>query len=183
MADCFIISISAKKRADSLQICYSCGSAITVIVIINNVENVPAGFGMKIFTVGYGGRKPDDFIALLEKHNVQFVVDVRLKPEHAFMGIYAKSKDPHKGIQGLLERAGIQYLWVAELGNMFRDIDDWPEKYRRHLDEKGDLVCLKLYELVTPFCLMCCEKRALGCHRKLIADYLVNRGYEVEHLE
>jgi uncharacterized protein (DUF488 family) len=138
---------------------------------------------MKLYTVGYGGRKPDDFIALLKKHDVKIVVDVRLKPERAFMGVYAKSKDPHKGIQGLLEKASIQYIWIAELGNMFRDINDWHEKYRRHLDEKGDLVCLKLYELMMPFCLMCCEKNASGCHRKLIADYLVNRGYEVEHLE
>jgi hypothetical protein len=40
-----------------------------------------------------------------------------------------------------------------------------------------------LDKLMMPFCLMCCEKHASGCHRKLIADYLVNRGYEVEHLE
>ena len=138
---------------------------------------------MKIFTVGYGGRRPDDFIALLEKHDVHIVVDVRLKTNRAFRGVYVKSKDQHKGIQGMLERAGIEYLWVAELGNMFRDSDDWQEKYRRYLDEKGDLVCLKLYEFMRPFCLRCCEKRAVGCHRKLIAEYLVNRGYEVEHLE
>ena len=132
---------------------------------------------------GSNGIIADEFIALLKKHNVEIIVDVRLKPERAFMGVYVKSKDPHKGIQGLLEKASIQYIWIAELGNMFRDIDDWHEKYRRHLDEKGDLVCLKLYELMMPFCLMCCEKNASGCHRKLIADYLVNRGYEVEHLE
>jgi uncharacterized protein (DUF488 family) len=138
---------------------------------------------MKIFTVGYGGRKPDEFIALLKKHDVEIIVDVRLKTNRAFRGVYVKSKDPHKGIQGLLGKVNIQYIWVAELGNMLRDIDDWHEKYRRYLDEKGDLVCLKLYDLMIPFCLMCCEKHASGCHRKLIVDYLVNRGYEVEHLE
>ena len=138
---------------------------------------------MKLYTVGYGGRKPDEFIALLKIYDVEIIVDVRLQPERAFMGVYAKSKDPHKGIQGLLEKAGIQYIWIAELGNMLRDIDDWHEKYRRYLDEKGDLVCSKVYELRMPFCLMCCEKRASGCHRKLIADYLVGKGYEVEHLE
>ena len=46
---------------------------------------------MKIFTVGYGGRKPDEFIALLKKHDVEIIVDLRLKPERAFMGVYAKS--------------------------------------------------------------------------------------------
>lgn len=68
---------------------------------------------MKIFTVGYGGRKPGEFIDLLKKNDVKIVVDVRLKPERAFMGIYAKGKDPHKGIQGLLERAGIQQFGLS----------------------------------------------------------------------
>jgi len=38
---------------------------------------------MKIFTVGYGGRKRDGFINILKKNDVRIVVDVRLKPESA----------------------------------------------------------------------------------------------------
>jgi uncharacterized protein (DUF488 family) len=138
---------------------------------------------MKIFTVGYGGRKRDEFIDLLKKNDVKIVVDVRLKPERAFMAIYAKGKDPHKGIQGLLERAGIQYIWVVELGNIFKDDENWKQKYQPYLEEKGEVLCSKLYELNTSFCLLCCEKYASGCHRKVIADYLADKGYEIEHLE
>jgi uncharacterized protein (DUF488 family) len=42
---------------------------------------------MKIFTIGYGGRKRSEFIDLLKKSDVKTVVDVRLKPEHAFLAI------------------------------------------------------------------------------------------------
>lgn len=55
---------------------------------------------MKIFTIGYGGRKTSEFVDLLKKANVTTVVDVRLTPEHAFLAIYAKGKNPGKGIQG-----------------------------------------------------------------------------------
>lgn len=142
-----------------------------------------AGLKMKIFTIGYGGRKRDEFIDLLKKNDVRIVVDVRLNPERAFMGIYAKGKDPHKGIQGLLEHTGIQYIWVSELGNPFKDDKNWKPKYQLYLKEKGKLLCSKLYELDTSFCLLCCEKYASGCHRKVIADYLAGQGYDAEHLE
>jgi len=45
------------------------------------------------------------------------------------MGIYAKAKDPSNGIQGLLTKAGIHYFSVAELGNIFMEMEDWAEGY------------------------------------------------------
>jgi len=138
---------------------------------------------MKIYTIGYGGRKTSEFVDLLKKANVTTVVDVRLTPERAFLAIYAKGKNPSKGIQGLLGRAGIQYVSVPELGNPFKDDKDWRPKYQLHLEKKGDLLCSKLYELKTSFCLLCAEKYASTCHRKVISDYLADKGYEVEHLE
>jgi uncharacterized protein (DUF488 family) len=152
------------------------------LIVLVRIEK-KAGFYMKIYTIGYGGRKPSEFIDLLKKVNVRTVVDVRLSPERAFMGIYAKGKDLHKGIQGLLERAGIQYIWVLELGNPFKDDKDWKPKYQLHLEEKGDMLCSKLYGLKTSFCLLCCEKYSSTCHRKVISEYLADKGYEVEHLE
>ena len=138
---------------------------------------------MKIYTIGYGGRSASEFIDLLKKAKVTTLVDVRLNPERAFMGIYAKGKDPHKGIQGLLEREGIHYIWVSELGNPFKDDKDWKPKYQLHLEQKGVSLCSRLYELKSPFCLLCAEKYASTCHRKVISDYLADKGYEVEHLE
>ncbi|NLE27048.1 MAG: DUF488 domain-containing protein [Clostridiaceae bacterium] len=138
---------------------------------------------MKIYTIGYGGRKPSEFIDLLKKADIKAVVDVRLSPERAFMGIYAKGKDPNKGIQGLLEREGIQYIWIPELGNPFMKDKDWKPKFQLHWEQNKDSLCSRLYELNIPFCLLCCEKYASTCHRKVISDYLADKGYEVKHLE
>jgi len=138
---------------------------------------------MKFFTVGYGGRKPQDFIALLRKAGVRTVVDVRLRPDRASMGSYAKARDPQKGIEGLLNAAGIGYRSLPELGNLFLDSEDWPRLYQELIEKAGDLLTRRLQEVSEPFCLMCAEKRIAECHRRMIAAYLVTQGHGVEHLE
>ena len=71
------------------------------------------------FTIGYGGRKPDEFVKLLAEHGVRTVIDVRIRPDRASMGSYVKSRDETKGIAGLLAKAGIGYFSLPELGNPF----------------------------------------------------------------
>lgn len=137
----------------------------------------------KVYTIGYGGRKPEELIARLVEKGVRMVVDVRLRPDRASMGAYTQAKSPEKGIQRLLATGGIEYLSLPELGNVFLNCEDWPERYRQLLERAGALLIEKLEGLSEPFCLICAERRASECHRKLIADHLSTRGCEIEHLE
>ena len=138
---------------------------------------------MKIYSIGYGGRKPQEFVSLLKGKSIRSVVDVRLRPDRSSMGIYVKAKDPRKGIQNLLDGAGIQYFSFIELGNIFRDTDDWQQRYQQLMEQAGDILTERLRQVPTPFCLMCAEKRANQCHRKLIAEYLSRKGHQVKHIE
>jgi hypothetical protein len=98
------------------------------------------------------------------------------------MGIYAKAKDPAKGIEGLLAKQDIRYVSLVELGNTFLEFDDWPQRYLQMLERAGDLLIERLLQLPPPFCLLCAEKDPDQCHRKIIADYLVQKGYSAEHI-
>ena len=138
---------------------------------------------MKFYTIGYGGRKPKDFLDILKEKGIKAVVDVRLKPNRASMGTYIKAKTEDKGIQHPLAEGGFEYFSLAELGNRFLGQEDWREQYRELLDKDGDLLIERLFTVPTPFCLMSAEKSSAQCHRREISDYLAKKGHEVEHLE
>jgi len=138
---------------------------------------------MKVYTIGYGGRKPQEFLDLLRANGVKAVADVRLRPDRSSMGTYAKARSSDKGIQALLAKTDIHYFSFVELGNIFLDSTDWKERYRRLIDRAGDLLVERLLEAPKPFCLMCAEKHAANCHRSIIAAYLKKNGHDVEHIE
>lgn len=136
------------------------------------------------FTVGYGGRKPDDFVKLLTDQGVRTVIDVRLRPDRASMGSYAKAKDADKGIAGLLAKVGVGYVSLPELGNLFLDYDDWPTRYGEFLERAGPLLFDRIADVPGPVCLLCAEKRVAECHRRHVAEYLARaRGWTFTHLE
>ena len=137
------------------------------------------------FTIGYGGRKPEDFIKLLTASGVRTVVDVRLRPDKASMGSYARARDADKGIAGLLAKAGVGYLSLPELGNPFLEYDDWQARYADYLERAAPLLFDRLTDEVPgPVCLLCAEKKVAECHRRHIAEYLARtRGWTFTHLE
>jgi uncharacterized protein (DUF488 family) len=136
------------------------------------------------FTIGYGGRGPDDLARLLAAHHIRTVVDVRLRPDKASMGSYAKAKDADKGIAGLLARSGIGYISLPELGNVFLEYDDWPARYEKYLALAGPLLFDRLADVPGPVCLMCAEKKVSECHRRHVAEYLEReKGWNFTHIE
>lgn len=64
---------------------------------------------MEFFTIGYGGRSPEAFLALLTIHGVRSIADVRIRPDRASMGTYTKARTDDKGIERLLNERGIAY--------------------------------------------------------------------------
>jgi uncharacterized protein (DUF488 family) len=120
--------------------------------------------------------------ALLQQHGIVTLVDVRLRPERAHMGLFARAKTPEKGIQGLLAPHRIAYVSLVELGNVFIEHEDWAERYRRYFERVGDVLLEPLATLTSPWCLMCAERDARTCHRQYIAAYLEQQGMHMTHL-
>lgn len=153
---------------------------LTLILSLNPGESAK----MTFYTIGYGGREPAEFVELLKKNGVRTVVDVRLKPGRAYRECYVKAKTPGAGIEKLLADAGIGYIWLPELGNVYMKDEDWWKKYEALIEKEGDQRTRRLADVEKPFCFLCAEKRSVGCHRKVIADYLVKeKDWKVENLE
>lgn len=139
---------------------------------------------MKLFTIGYGGRTREQFLALLAPHGIRTVVDIRLRPDRASQGIWTKATTPDKGIEAWLQEAGYEYRSLVELGNVFLGMDDWPDRFEQLLLQSGELLIRRLHDLTGPLVLLCAEKLVAECHRRHVAEFLKRtRGWDVVHLE
>jgi uncharacterized protein (DUF488 family) len=139
---------------------------------------------LRLFTIGYGGRTQEQFLALLRPHSIRTVVDIRLRPDRASMGMWVKAKTADKGIEAWLTAAGYEYCSLIELGNLFLGRDDWPARYEQLLQTSGGLLTERLRELRGPLVLLCAERRVAECHRRHVAEYLQRtEGWDVVHLE
>ncbi len=72
--------------------------------------------GAKFYTIGYGGRLPEELASLLVAHGIRSVADVRIRPDRASMGAFVKARTADKGIEKLLSERGIAYRSIPRAG-------------------------------------------------------------------
>ena len=142
-----------------------------------------------IWTIGHSTRSADDFVAVLQAHGIEVVVDVRRFP--------GSRRHPHFGGDALAARlaaGGIGYAWLSRLGGRRRGDSGpehegwrnpsfrayaaytWTDEFARGLDE------LLLIAAGARTAVMCSELLWWRCHRALVADVLRFLGLEVIHL-
>ena len=137
-----------------------------------------------VFTIGHSNQTAAEFVALLVKHNIERLVDVRSKPYSRFnhfnrelltvrlvgLGIeYLYLGDQlggHPDKDELYVNGRVAYERVAELSGFRRGIKLVAEESEQH--------CLVL---------MCTEEDPTQCHRHpLLALALLERSVQVHHL-
>jgi uncharacterized protein (DUF488 family) len=142
-----------------------------------------------VYTVGHSTHTLDDLVALLRRHEIAQVADVRITP--------ASRRLPHFSLDSLadaLPRQGIAYEHLKELGGRRRPAADSPNAgwrnagfrgYADHMQtERFDAALRELESLAAErsTAVMCAEALWWRCHRRLIADALVVRGHRVLHI-
>ncbi|MEM6654585.1 MAG: DUF488 domain-containing protein [Planctomycetota bacterium] len=137
-----------------------------------------------IYTVGYSTHELDDFLAILSRHAITAVADVRSHPT-ARLECYRQAN-----LREHLRAVGIVYVFLGrELGAR----RDEPECYAggqavydrvARLPAFADgLARLERGAAEHRIALMCAERDPLDCHRGvLIAPELTRRGHHVRHL-
>jgi uncharacterized protein (DUF488 family) len=130
-----------------------------------------------VLTIGYRGKSLDEFIGLLRAHEVDMVIDVRLRNTSHLAG-YTKRDD----LAFLLgEGFGIAYEHHPELApadeilSAYQQDKDW-DAYERAfaplLLERGMAeVGRDILSRARRPCLLCAETTAEQCHRRLVAEH------------
>jgi uncharacterized protein (DUF488 family) len=140
-----------------------------------------------VYTLGYGARSLDDFLALLRRFDIACLVDVRTSPYSRHRPEF--SKQP---LDTALKTAGIRYVFQGDsLGGRPDDPDcytdgrvDYNRLAEKESYQNGLERVVKAVGQGMRVALMCSEGRPEDCHRsKLIGVSLAARGIEVIHLD
>lgn len=132
--------------------------------------------GTVIYTIGYEGLTPGEFLDILNAHDIQILIDVRELP------LSRKPGFSKRALSELVEEAGLQYIHIQSLGaprtvrHALRETSDWESYcfgYKNHLSQQEQYLDL-LVELSreSRVCLMCFEADYSTCHRSLITERL-----------
>lgn len=144
---------------------------------------------LELWTIGHSTRPIDEFIVLLKAHGIQLLVDVRTIP--------FSRRNPQFHQEALaqsLREAGLQYRHMPALGGRRKSRQDSINAGWRNQGFQGYADYMQtqefwdaVEELVdigqqSPSAVMCAEAVPWRCHRSLIADALVIRGWTVQHI-
>ena len=142
-----------------------------------------------IHTVGHSTRTSEALIELLDAHSIELLIDVRRWP--------ASRRCPQFNREPLgasLKARSIDYLWRGDLGGFRKAAADSPNTgwrvatFRAYADfmlsEEFERIMTELVTLaeLRRVALMCAEAVPWRCHRQLLADACLVRGWSVRHI-
>jgi uncharacterized protein (DUF488 family) len=149
--------------------------------------HVPAA---AIYTVGHSTRSPEELLALLREPGIDLVVDVRAYPSSRRHPQFNRD-----ALASWLGAGGVAYRHMPGLGGRRSPVPGssenagWREigfrgyaDHMRSAEFEDALAELEAAARESPSAIMCAEAVWWRCHRRLIADALLTRGWRVEHL-
>jgi uncharacterized protein (DUF488 family) len=140
-----------------------------------------------IYTIGYGARDLAEFLEVLKRHDIAYLLDVRSTPYSRFKPGFSKD-----ALAQALREAGIRYLFLG------RQLGGQPDDPSCYLDGKVDYAAVsrlpafregldrveRAYRQGRRVALMCGEGKPELCHRsKLIGPSLADRDISVLHID
>jgi len=143
----------------------------------------------QVFTVGHSTRALEEFHRLLRANGVERLVDVRRFPGSRRMPHFSS-----EALERALGEKGIAYEHVEDLGGFRKPEPDSPnggwevkafQGYADHMRTPEFAAALErviVWARESPTAIMCAEAQWRRCHRRLVSDALLVRGFEVRHI-
>lgn len=141
-----------------------------------------------IYTIGYGSRTLEEFIAVLRQYQIAYLVDVRSAPYSRYKPEYSK-----EALAQTLQAQGIRYVYLGDaLGGLPNDPTCYGEDGKADYDKVKVRAVYQqgLERLQTAFrqqqrvALMCSEGKPEQCHRsKLIGVSLAALQIPLAHID
>lgn len=144
------------------------------------------------FTIGHSTRSTEEFVSLLQQSEIRHLIDVRTVPRSR-----TNPQFNPDSLSEILASYQIGYHHIAALGGLrgrqnpvdssanalwrnqsFHNYADYAQSgaFRDGLQQLIDL------STTGPAATMCAEAVWWRCHRRIIADYLLTRGFSVFHI-
>jgi uncharacterized protein (DUF488 family) len=145
--------------------------------------------GIRIYTIGHSTRSLDELVSLLSSFQISTLIDIRTVPR-------SRHNPQFNGdtLGPALRKKGIDYVQIPLLGGLRRARKDSVNVGWRNASFRGFADYMETEEFEKGLeelrgradaggvALMCAEAVPWRCHRSLVADALVTRGAEVEHI-
>jgi uncharacterized protein (DUF488 family) len=142
-----------------------------------------------IFTIGHSTHEPEAFVELLRGAGIELVADVRRFPSSRRLPWFNSGE-----LERSLRDAGIDYLHLEALGGRRDPAPDSPNggwrvgQFRGYADHMATPEFRAALDRLTALArdrrtaVMCAEAQWWRCHRRLLSDALLVRGWAVQHV-
>src|SRR6266699_4074801 len=140
-----------------------------------------------IYTIGYGGRPIEQFIELLHRYEIGFLIDVRSQPHSRVNQHFSRDT-----LEKILRQHHIRYVFMGDtLGGRPKDDScyadgrvDYSKVREKVFYQRGISRIHAAWEKQIRAALMCAEVKPQECHRsKLIGNTLCHQKIEVAHID
>ena len=143
---------------------------------------------MKLYTIGFTKKSAEEFFNLLIKNKINTVIDIRRNNKSQLAG-FTKKND----LKFFLKKiADIKYIHLIKFAPSEILLKDYRSKHLNWAQfEKKYFEQIEIYENWENFdndvlqngCLLCSESSPNNCHRKLLAELLLNKFRDkIDHI-
>ena len=135
----------------------------------------------KIFTIGFSGKSPEAFLDVLNAARISCVWDIRQWRLSTYVPYY--NGDNLANILGNRYEYHPEFAPTSDILASYKDKkitwSEYEKMYRELLQKRNPLQKCDISKL-DRICLLCTEKSAIQCHRRLAAEYITAQLPDIE---